>query len=171
MKWNGTARVGAGMGFAAGIAGVCAFNGYIGKHKHVSAAADIELLGADYFNAAQETVVEGETIAIEIDAPADVVWAHIKQMGQDRAGLYSFERLERAFTIDIHNHYTIHPEWQNRQVGDFLTIYQPPLNLGFEVFAIDEQRRQMFVASDSREQPSSADRTFITLPTLSNPHL
>ena len=35
--------------------------------------------------------------AVTIDAPADEVWAWLVQLGQDRAGFYSYDWLERAF--------------------------------------------------------------------------
>ena len=148
----------------AGAAGIVASTRYANKHKLSADELDIALLGDSLFDTSREAVLEGDAIAVHIDAPADTVWAHIKQMGQDRAGLYSFERLERLFTIDIHNHYTIHPEWQERNQGDFMRLYQPPLNLGFEVRKIDEEKRQMVLWSDSRKHPTDPAGRFIAIP-------
>lgn len=67
---------------------------------------------------------------ITIDAPAERVWAQVKQSGQTQAGWYSFDWLERLFTFDIHNHYDIHPEWQNLKPGDFQWFHQAPLSIG-----------------------------------------
>jgi hypothetical protein len=46
------------------------------------------------------------------------VWAYIVQIGQDRAGYYSYSWLENLFGADIHNIDHIVPEYQQRQVGD-----------------------------------------------------
>ncbi len=65
-----------------------------------------------------------------IEAPAERVWALVKQSGQTQAGWYSFDWLERLFTFDIHNHYDIHPEWQNLKPGDYQWFHQAPLSIG-----------------------------------------
>lgn len=58
--------------------------------------------------------------AVTIDAaPADV-WPWLLQLGQDRAGFYSYDWLERAFGADVHNVFEIRPEWQSRRVGGFV---------------------------------------------------
>jgi hypothetical protein len=58
--------------------------------------------------------------AVTIDAPPDVVWTWLVQIGQDRAGFYSYDWLERLFLADVHNVYEIRSEWQPRAVGDFV---------------------------------------------------
>jgi hypothetical protein len=63
--------------------------------------------------------------AITIHAPADSVWPWLVQIGQDRAGFYSYDRLERLIGADIHNADHIHPEWQVRQAGDLVRATQP----------------------------------------------
>jgi hypothetical protein len=62
---------------------------------------------------------------VEIRAPADSVWPWLVQIGQDRAGFYSYDRLERLFGADIHNADRVNPEWQVRQAGDFVRATQP----------------------------------------------
>lgn len=56
--------------------------------------------------------------AITIAAPPEKVWPWIAQLGQDKAGFYSFEVLENLIGCDIHNADRIVPAWQNPQVGD-----------------------------------------------------
>jgi hypothetical protein len=63
--------------------------------------------------------------AITIRAPVDSVWPWVVQLGQDRAGFYSYDWLERAFGADIHNANRIEPVWQNRKPGDLLRAVQP----------------------------------------------
>jgi hypothetical protein len=62
--------------------------------------------------------VYSATHAITIHAPADAVWPWLVQIGQDRAGYYSYSWLENLFGADIHNRLKIIPEFQTRQVGD-----------------------------------------------------
>ena len=61
---------------------------------------------------------------VTIDAPPSLVWSWLIQLGQDRAGFYSYDWLERAFGADIHNVTEIHPEWQTRAIGDHLPATQ-----------------------------------------------
>ncbi|MEO8453457.1 MAG: hypothetical protein ABI647_26980, partial [Gemmatimonadota bacterium] len=58
--------------------------------------------------------------AVTIKAPADSVWRWLVQIGQDRAGFYSYDWLERLVGADIHNADRIVPEWQHRAVGDLV---------------------------------------------------
>jgi hypothetical protein len=62
---------------------------------------------------------------VTIHAPADSVWQWLVQIGQDRAGFYSYDRLERLIGADIHNADRVHPEWQVRQAGDLVRATQP----------------------------------------------
>jgi uncharacterized protein YndB with AHSA1/START domain len=63
--------------------------------------------------------------AVTIDATPDRVWQWLVQLGQDRAGFYSYDWLERAFGVDIHNAAEIKAEWQPRQAGDLVHATQP----------------------------------------------
>ena len=47
--------------------------------------------------------VQTVTHAITITAPASSVWPWILQIGQDRAGYYSYSWLENLFGAEIHN--------------------------------------------------------------------
>jgi hypothetical protein len=53
------------------------------------------------------------------------VWPWLAQLGQDRAGFYSYDWLERAFGDHVHNADRIHPDWQHREVGDTVFATQP----------------------------------------------
>jgi hypothetical protein len=63
--------------------------------------------------------------SIVIRAPSRLVWPWLMQIGQDRAGFYSYAWLERAFGARITNADEIHAEWQNRSEGDFVRAVQP----------------------------------------------
>jgi hypothetical protein len=65
------------------------------------------------------------TLAITINSPADVVWQWLVQIGQDRAGFYSYTWLENLLGADIHNADEIHSEWQQLAVGDAWRLVPP----------------------------------------------
>jgi hypothetical protein len=65
------------------------------------------------------------TQAITINAPSDVVWQWLVQMGQDRAGFYTYTWLEHLTGADIHNANEIHPEWQHLDIGDGWRMVPP----------------------------------------------
>lgn len=58
--------------------------------------------------------------AVTVRAPPEAIWPWLVQMGQDRGGFYSYDGLENAFGLRIHNADRIHPEWQSRQLGDLV---------------------------------------------------
>ncbi len=85
--------------------------------------------------------------AITVRAPADSVWQWLVQIGQDRAGFYSYDWLERAFGDDIHNADAVVPVWQDRRVGDLVRAAQPTYlggilgkDLGWRVTAMEPGR-------------------------------
>lgn len=63
--------------------------------------------------------------AVAIDAPPEAVWPWLVQIGQDRAGFYSHDWLERLVGDDIHNADRVHPEWQTLAEGDLVRAAQP----------------------------------------------
>jgi hypothetical protein len=60
------------------------------------------------------------TRAISIQAPADVIWPWLVQMGQDRAGFYTHNWVERFLRSGIPDVHVLHPEWQTLRVSDLL---------------------------------------------------
>ena len=70
------------------------------------------------------------THGVEIDAPPDVVWPWIAQVGADRAGFYSYQFLENIAGCELRNAESIHPEWALRP-GDALVLHPhvPPLRV------------------------------------------
>lgn len=67
------------------------------------------LPGDDLIAKGDQVLVDDQ--AITIHAPASAIWPHMIQTGQDRAGFYSFDWLERLCTFDIHNDFTLRPQW------------------------------------------------------------
>ncbi len=80
-----------------------------------------------------DEIVPGEarstTRAVTIAAPADAVWPWVAQLGQDRAGFYSFELLEDLVGCDMPRAQEVLPGGQEWRAGDSLWMY-PPAKLG-----------------------------------------
>lgn len=76
------------------------------------------------------------TMAVTIDAPPSRVWPWLVQMGCDRAGWYSWDRLDNGGVPSAEQ---IHPEWQDVSVGDRLAS-TPSGGAWFEVAALDPER-------------------------------
>jgi hypothetical protein len=79
------------------------------------------------------------TRAITIRASPERVWPWIAQLGQGRAGFYSYDFLENLIGCDIHSADRVLPEWQNVSVGDEVRL-APQLSL---VVASLELRRSL----------------------------
>jgi hypothetical protein len=67
----------------------------------------------------------GSTRAITIHAPRARVWPWLAQIGQDRAGFYSYELLEDMVGCEMPSTDRIRPEFQRWQAGDKLWMYPP----------------------------------------------
>lgn len=64
-----------------------------------------------------------ETRAIEIAAPSEQVFAWISQLGQDRAGFYSYTALENLVGCEMPDVRHLDPALQHWQLGDKLWMY------------------------------------------------
>ena len=60
------------------------------------------------------------THAITVNAPASEIWRWLVQIGQGRGGFFSYDGLENAFGLDIHNVDEIRPELQELRIGEFI---------------------------------------------------
>lgn len=84
--------------------------------------------------------------AITINAPASTVWPWLVQLGQDRGGFYSYDWLERGVGARIRNADRVHPEWQQRALGDTIFATQRGYlggrlgGLGWRVNALEPER-------------------------------
>jgi hypothetical protein len=78
------------------------------------------------------------TMAVTIDAPPAEVWPWLVQMGGDRAGWYSWDRLDNGGHPSARE---IHGEWQHLAVGDWLSAWSPrgPMK-AWEVAALEPNR-------------------------------
>jgi hypothetical protein len=78
----------------------------------------------------------GATMAVTIEAPPSGVWPWLVQMGCDRAGWYSWDRLDNG---GVRSAKAIHPEWQQLAVGDRLAS-TPSGSAWFAVVALERER-------------------------------
>ena len=63
------------------------------------------------------------THAVEVDAAPERVWPWIAQLGQDKAGFYSYQTLENLVGCEIQNANRLHPEWTSPEPGDALRLH------------------------------------------------
>ena len=78
----------------------------------------------------------GATMAATINGPPSRLWPWLVQMGCDRAGWYSWDRLDNGGAPSAER---IRPEWQEIAVGDHLAS-SPSGNTWFEVAAVEPAR-------------------------------
>lgn len=92
------------------------------------------------------------TRAITINAPPAQVWQWLVQIGQDRGGLYSYEKLENLFGCNIHNATGIVPEYQNLKIGDKIRLYPAEkFDLALVVSQIEPENRLVLQVPESLE--------------------
>jgi len=113
--------------------------------------------------------VSGVTNAVTVHAPATEVWKWLVQIGQDRGGMYSYEWLENAFGLDIHNAAEIREEWQHLAVGDAVRVVPPgkfgmPDGYAFRV-AIVEPPHALVLRQQPPEHPWDSTWAFLIVPT------
>ena len=82
------------------------------------------------------------TRAVTIDAPPDRIWPWLVQMGQDRAGFYTHNWVERLLQSGIPDDHAIHPEWQTLAVDDLMRTNRDigGKPMGWPVVAVDPPR-------------------------------
>jgi hypothetical protein len=92
----------------------------------------------------------GATMATTIDAAPDQVWPWLVQMGTDRGGWYSWDRLDNFGRRSAEQ---LHPEWQSVAVGDRFAA-KPDGGEWWEVAALEpEQLLALRMSVDLRGRP------------------
>ena len=82
------------------------------------------------------------TMAVTVAAPPERIWPWLVQIGEDRGGMYSYDRLEQAIGLDIHSAESIRGEWQHLEPGDRVQLVPPgwgplPNGYAFKVARVD----------------------------------
>ena len=86
-----------------------------------------------------DLIPDGErsaTMAVTIEAPPSEVWPWLVQMGTDRGGWYSWDRLDNWGRSSAER---IHPEWQEISLGDRFAG-TPDGSQSWEVAALEPER-------------------------------
>ncbi len=83
------------------------------------------------------------TMATTVDAPPAAVWQWLVQMGCDRGGFYSFDRLDNAGRPSVEE---IRPEWQTLAPGDRLDSH-PSGRTWFVVAEVEPEQTLVLRAS------------------------
>jgi hypothetical protein len=96
------------------------------------------------------------TRAITIDAPAQSVWGWVAQIGQERAGLYSYEELENLVGCGMHNADRIDPD-QELRTGDRVRLGPKGYPL-FVVEKIERGRALVLLGADPKTERTGAFR-------------
>lgn len=102
------------------------------------------------------------TRAITIDAPASHVWAYLVQLGQERAGLYSYDLLENMVGCEMPFVDHIVEAWQNLSVGD--PVRFGPARKGYptqKVVEIQPERVLVWQGVDAKTLMPAAELTAV----------
>ena len=126
-----------GLAMAGGAAaGITAYLAFARPRLLRAGATDDEVQGSYSGSGVIPDGIRSATMAATIDAPRSRVWPWLVQMGTDRAGWYSWDRLDN---FGRRSAGTIHPEWQDIAVGDRLAA-KPDGSQWWEVAALDPER-------------------------------
>jgi len=101
------------------------------------------------------------TRAITVRVPVEDAWAWLVQIGQDRAGFYSYSALENLVGAGMHNASAVHPEWQARARGETVWLADPARwgDRGRQVAAlVDPPRALVLVSPDDFERLERGER-------------
>jgi len=93
------------------------------------------------------------TRAVTIKAPTESIWPWLVQMGQDRAGFYTHNWVERLLQSGIPDTSVIRPEWQYLEAGDLMRTNRDigGKPMGWPVAAVDPGRS---LVVSSRRMPA-----------------
>jgi hypothetical protein len=97
----------------------------------------------------------GSTMATTIAAPPVAVWPWLVQMGYDRAGFYSWDRLDHD---GIPSAERMHPEWQDTALGDRMPAVADG-RAWFEVARLERERHLVLRARMSLNGRSFGPQT------------
>ena len=105
---------------ATGLAGA-AYVGWVQPHLMRWGASEEEVAGPYPGADVVPQGHRGPTMAVTIDAPPDQVWPWLVQLGGDRGGWYSWDRLDNGGRPSARE---VHPEWQDLAVGDYIKYWR-----------------------------------------------
>lgn len=89
--------------------------------------------------------------AITINGTPEEIYPYFAQMGQRKAGFYSYDWLERLFGFGIYNTYEIKPEWEMK-AGDFCYFHKAGMGMRIAIADKESPAKALVMISDSRER-------------------
>ncbi|MEO3756950.1 hypothetical protein ABGB19_01475 [Mycobacterium sp. B14F4] len=131
----------------AGVGAVALYRGHVRPWMYTWGATDQEITAALPGDELVSPDTPRTTRAVTVDAPIDAVWPWLVQIGEDRAGFYSYDWLERAVGTTIHNAKRIHPEWQDLRVGDTVWLARRYGDAARQVVAAIEPQKYLVLMS------------------------
>lgn len=133
------------------------FNRYQKKYVVPTTPEQMPLPGDDLLTDEGRNEV---TMQIEIDAPPEKVWPLINQLGQHKAGFYSFSLFENVVHFRIHNTYEPQAKWQDTKAGDW-TFYGQQ-GIGHEIVLFEPGK--YFVGRSDSRIPVTTDGAYAWTP-------
>jgi hypothetical protein len=109
----------------------------IQQHWGASQAEMARVMPGDDRQASRSQLIDH---VVSVNAVPEKVWPWIAQIGQGKAGFYSYDWLERVLGMPIHNTYAINPDWQHVQVGDYVRTYPNRNAAMWRVGAVEPNR-------------------------------
>ena len=100
------------------------------------------------------------TRALTVRAPAAEVWPWLVQLGQNRAGFYSYDVLENLMGLDIHSAEAIHPEWQDLEVGEDFIALDPEGSMKMTIAVLEPERAFVVLSGVPGEPPQGPGSFF-----------
>lgn len=131
----------------AALGGWALYRGRIRPRMYAWGATDDELRAELPGDELVVAAMPRTTRAVTIGVPPDRVWPWLVQIGEDRAGFYSYSLLERAAGAKIHNANAVHPEWQDVRVGDTVWLARRYGDAGRQVVAAVEPESHLVLMS------------------------
>ncbi len=95
------------------------------------------------------------TRAIDVRAPAAAVWPWLLQLGQNRGGFYSYDRLENLAGLNIHSADEIHPDWQDLRAGEDFVTLDPAGVMKMTIVTLDPGRALVLRSGAPGEPPQA----------------
>jgi hypothetical protein len=100
------------------------------------------------------------THAITVAAPAAAVWPWLVQIGQNRGGFYTYDKLENLMRLDVQSADSVHPEWQDLRAGEDYVTLDPDETMKMTIAVLEPERAFVVRSGAPGEPPQEAGSLF-----------
>ena len=100
------------------------------------------------------------THAISVAAPAAAVWPWLVQIGQNRGGFYTYDKLENLMRLNVQSADRIHPEWQDLRAGEDYMTLDPDETMKMTIAVLEPERAFVVRSGAPGELPQEAGSLF-----------